>query len=308
MTIIFFGTSEFAVSALENLIASRHKVLLVVTQPQKKKGRGLKALPSPVELCAKDHSLDTANFDDINSEKAVKFLKGQKADLFVVVSFGQILSKEVLDIPKLYPINIHASLLPKYRGAAPIQRAVINGEKITGVTIMRITEPLDSGDIIMQKECEIKETDTTLSLSERLSALGAGLLIEALDGVDSGKVKFIPQDESKTTYASKLKKEDGLIDWNKDAVSIKNLVRGCYSWPGAYTYFNKKLLKIIEAEAVADQKNEKPGSVLEANEKGILVACKPGALLIKRLQLEGKNPLSAAEFLRGNPISPGALL
>ena len=301
MKIIFFGTSEFAVPALEALIKSSHQVAAVVTQPKRQRGRGLKVLPLPVEEAAQRAGLAVLRFEDINSKEAMESLKEQEAQVFVVVAFGQIFSKGVLEIPTRYPVNIHASLLPKYRGPGPVQWAIINGEKKTGVTIMRISRPLDKGDIITQEELEISRDEDAGHLSRRLSCLGAELLIQTLDKIGSDEVKFITQDESKASYGPKLKKESGLIDWEKDAVSIKNLIRGCLPWPSAYTYLDGKLLKLLEVSVSGPAKGQSGGEVISGSEEGILVACGEGALLIKRLQLEGKRALTAAEFLRGHP-------
>lgn len=307
MKIIFFGTSEFAVPPLEALVNSRHQVVSVVTQPKKQKGRGLKVLPQAVEEEAQKYDLRVSRFENINSKQAEEFLKEQEAHIFVVVAFGQILSKEVLEMPHFYSMNIHASLLPKYRGAAPIQWAIINGEERTGITIMRMNESLDKGDIITQRELEIGEDEDAASLSRRLSLLGAELLIQTLERIESNDVRFTPQDESKASYAPKLKKENGLIDWKKDAVSIKNLVRGLQPWPSAYTYLDGKLLKILEVSVSAGVKDEVCGSIIQSSEEGISVACGEGAVLVKRLQLEGKRPLTAAEFLRGRPLAKGTI-
>lgn len=293
--------------ALEALLKSRHQLASVITQPKKQKGRGLKLLPQAVEGQAQKYGLENFKFEDINSEQAMEFLKGQKAELFVVVAFGQILTKEILGIPTYYSVNIHASLLPKYRGAAPVQWAIINDEKKTGITIMRISEFLDKGDIITQKELEIDEDEDAASLSRRLSSLGAELLIQTIERIESNNVRFTAQDESKASYAPKLKKEDGLIDWKKDALSIKNLVRGLQPWPSAYTHLDGKLLKILEVSISAGAEDATAGSIIQSSEEGILVASKEGAVLIRRLQLEGKKPLTCAEYLRGRPIKKGAI-
>jgi len=307
MKILFFGTAEFAVAALEALLKSKHKVAAVITQPEKEKGRGLKVLPSAVEERAKAKELKVEKFEDVNSQSALKSLKAHNADMFVVVAFGQILSNELLEIPKLYSVNIHPSLLPNYRGAAPIQWAIINGEDTTGVTIAKINEALDSGDIISQKKVFIDEEDNSATLSNRLSHIGAELLMEALDGIEKDTILPIVQDSSRATYAPKLKKENGLIDWHEDAQSIANKVRGLSPWPSAYTYLDGKLLKVLEA-TVSSTSNDTVSSIIRADKKGILVACGTGSILITKLQLEGKKPLKTDEFLRGKPIKPGKTL
>jgi len=310
MNIIFFGTSEFAAKSLEALMASSHETSLVVTKPMRQKGRGLKQEPTAVENCATKAGLKIATCGNVNSKDCKDALKRAGGDVFVVVDFGQVLSDEVLRIPRLYCINLHASLLPKYRGASPIQQAIINGDKITGVTVMRVNRILDSGDIMSQEETEVGGDEDAQALSQRLSALGAQLLIRTIDDIEAGRAKFEAQDDSKATYAPKLKKEDGMVNWQKDAASIKNLIRGCYAWPSAYTYLEGKLLKILKAEELVGNKEVEsaPGAVIKADNSGIVVACGRGAIIIKRLQLEAKKPLDASEFLRGRPVRPGVVL
>ena len=310
MRIIFFGTAEFAVGPLKALANSRHEILCVVTQPQRKKGRGLKLAKSPVEEFALTKSLEVLEFDDVNSQEALKQLKGKNPDLFVVAAFGQIMKEETLKIPKLYSINIHASLLPRYRGASPIQRAILNGDKKTGITIMAMNSFLDKGDIISVKEVKIEPDDDAARLSARLSKCASELVVKTADKIEAGKVKLTPQDDKQATYAPKLTKEDGLIDWNSDAQDIINKIRACRPWPSAYTYFNKKLLKIIEAERVlSPQKSEAaPGMVIISSKDELLIACKGSSISIKRLQLEGKKPLETGEFLRGHKIEQGIML
>ena len=310
MRIIFFGTAEFAVGSLKALASSRHEVVCVVTQPQRKKGRGLKFAKSPVEEFVLTKSFEVLEFDNVNSEEALKTLKDKNADLFVVSAFGQIMKEETLKIPKLYPINIHASLLPQYRGASPIQRAILNGDKKTGITIMAMNNFLDRGDIISVREVKIEPDDDAIKLSTRLSKCAAELIVKTIDKIEAGTVKLTPQNDKQATYAPKLTKEDGLIDWNSDAQDIINKIRACRPWPSAYTYFNKKLLKIIEAERVlSPQKSEAaPGMVIVSSKDELLIACKNSSISIKRLQLEGKKPLNTGEFLRGHNIEYGIVL
>lgn len=308
MRIVFFGTSELGIPSLKALVRYKHIISSVVTQPQRQRGRGLKVLPHSAEMAAKDLGLPVLQFDNVNSQKSVELIKGFDADLFIVVAFGQILGEPLLRLPRLYALNIHASLLPKYRGAAPIQWALINGDEKTGVTIMRMNQYLDQGDIMLQKGLAITDDDDAATLSEKLSQVGAELLIEALKNIEQGTVQFMAQERSLVSSAPKLKKQDGRIDWLKDAVSIRNLIRGCYPWPSAYTYLDKKLLKILKAEAVDDRPKEIAGSIIQADKETIKVACGKGALLITHLQIEGKRPLSTEEFLRGCPLDKGILL
>jgi methionyl-tRNA formyltransferase len=310
MRIIFFGTAEFAVGSLKALVNSRHEVACVITQPQREKGRGLKLAKSPVEEYALTRSLQVFEFDDVNSSQAIKVLKDKEADLFVVAAFGQILSQEVLNIPGLYPINIHASLLPKYRGASPIQRAILNGDKKTGITIMLIDNFLDKGAIISKSEVKIEPDDDAIKLTARLSKCAAELIIKTIDKIEKGNVKFTPQDDKDATYAPKLIKADGLIDWGRDAREIINKVRACKPWPSAYTYMGEKYLKILDAEKVLSRQKEKasPGEVLVSFKDELIIACKNSSINIKELQLEGKKPLKTDEFLRGHNIEQGTIL
>jgi len=310
MKIVFFGTSDFAIPALKALLGSTHKVLAVVTQPDRKRGRSLKLSPPPTKVHALSENIPVYQPAEASGSESVEYLKKLGADIFVVISFGQILKKEVLSVPKLYAVNVHGSLLPKYRGAAPTNWAIINGEKTTGVTVIRMNERMDEGDIILKKEAAIEDDGTNITLSEKLSSVGAKALLEALDLIDKGKdLKFTPQDGSLATYAPKLKKEDGLIDWNEPAAKIHNRVRGLLPWPGAYTHYERKILKILKTEVLSDpvrEKGVKPGEVLDvAKGKGILVRAGSGLIAIQHLQLEGKKILDADSFVRGHRIAKG---
>jgi methionyl-tRNA formyltransferase len=310
MRIVYFGTAEFAVGPLRALANSRHDVCCVVTQPQRKKGRGLHLAKSPVEEFAIARSLEALELDDVNSKQAIDVLKGKNADLFVVAAFGQIMKRQTLDIPKLYSINIHASLLPKYRGASPIQRAILNGDKKTGISIIIMNEFLDKGDIISVKEVKIEPEDDAVKLSARLSKCAAELVLRTIDKIEAGSTKPVSQDESQAIYAPKLVKEDGLINWNSSAGDIINKIRACRPWPSAYTYFGKKLLKILDAEKVSTPLAAKasPGEVIFSSKDELLIASKDSGIRIKALQLEGKRPLNIDEFLRGHDINCGIKL
>lgn len=307
MNIIFFGTSEFAIPSLKTLIASRHKVLALVTQPDRKKGRSLKLSPPPAKVIAQENNIPAYQPQDASSRESVEYLKKLGADLFVVISFGQILKKEVLSIPKYYSINLHGSLLPKYRGAAPTNWAVINGEKSSGVTIIKLNERMDEGDIIAKREVEIEPVDTNITLSEKLSDAGAALLAETLELIEAGKASFTKQSDSDATYAPKLKKEDGLINWSEPAVKIHDKVRGFLPWPGAYTYYDGKILKLLQtglSNKTAETKAS-PGQVLYIGKEGIIVRTGSGDLVIEYLQLEGKKDMDAASFVRGHRLEKG---
>lgn len=308
MKIIFFGTSEFAVVSLKALIKSEHDISFVVTQPKKERGRGLKLLPTCVEVYSQEEGVEVFACKDVNSKEFIGRLKEREAHIFVVVDFGQILSDELLKIPKLYSLNIHASLLPKYRGAAPIQRAILDGEKETGVTVMKITKPLDSGDIIAQARVRIESDDDSAALRKKLSLLGADLLISTLKRIDNTDITLTKQDESRATYARKIKKEDGRIVWASPAKRIINQIHACNPWPSAYTYFKGRLLKILKAEAVNKDNDAQPGSVIRPQKDKILIACKDAYISVTELQLEGKKPLITVEFLRGYPLFEGNIL
>jgi methionyl-tRNA formyltransferase len=310
MKIVFFGTSEFAIEPLKALLASKHRVLALVTQPDRKKGRNLKLSPPPTKMLALAHSIPVYQPVNASGKDALEYLKSLSADLFVVISFGQILKKEILSIPRLYAINLHGSLLPKYRGAAPTNWAVINGDKTTGVTIIKMNERMDEGDIITSADVGIDEEDTNITLTEKLSATGAKLLLETIGKIEGGpkEFSFMKQDLSRATYAPKLKKADGLIDWSIAAQEIHNRVRGLLPWPGAYTYYSGKALKILKTVLgnLPDAKTTAPGEVIDiVKDKGIIVRTGSGSLVVSRLQLEGKKAMHADSFVRGHKIEPG---
>ena len=308
MNIVFFGTSEFAIASFRELLDSRHKILALVTQPDRKKGRNLKLSSSPTKVLAITKGVPVYQPDNVSSAEAINYLRKLNPDLFIVIAFGQILKREALAIPKFYAVNLHGSLLPKYRGAAPTNWAIINGDKSSGVTVIRMNEKMDEGDIILKREVDIDEDDTNITLSEKLSGLGAKVLLEVIDSIENGKnITFIKQDDNKASLAPKLRKEDGLIDWNEEAVKIYNKIRGLLPWPGAYTHYNKRILKILQAELMDSSmlgKMAEPGEVVNIIKgKGIIVRAGSGNLAIKYLQLEGKRNMTAGEFLRGTPIS-----
>jgi methionyl-tRNA formyltransferase len=307
MKIVFFGSSHFALPALEELIKSGFDIVCVVTQPDKQKGRHLHVSSTDVKTLADNAGLTVFQPQDINSDDSVRYLKATAADLFVIVAYGQILSEEVLELSKIMPINIHASLLPRYRGAAPINYALINGDKVTGVTIMKVSRKMDCGPVISQKELQINEEDTAISLERSLSQLGAELLLETLKNIKN--VKLFPQDELKATLAPKLRKSDGLIDWEKSAGEIYDLVRGTLPWPGAFCYYKSKLLKIYSVEKfmLFNKKNFTCGEIAEILKDGIVVAVGKGAVIIKQMQIEGKRKMTAAEFIAGHKVNIGEI-
>ena len=308
MNIVFFGSDNFAVPSLEALLKSRHKVCCVVTQPDRKKGRGLRLGPTIIKEVALKYDKKIYQPVSVNTPQAADFLKGPDPELFVVIAYGQILSRAILEIPKTFCINAHASLLPKYRGAAPVNWAIINGEKTSGVTIIKMSDKMDTGEIIAQEESGISAEDSVITLEQSLSALAAELLLESVDKIESKSYTLTPQDEAEATYAAKLKKSDALIDWGKSAGSIYNLIRGCLGWPGAYTYCQGKILKVNKAAVLSRAPESLPGTVLEVSRGGIAVAAQDTVLVIEELQLEGKRNMKAGDFISGHKIAVGERL
>lgn len=309
MNILFFGSSRFAVHSLKALLSSEHKISCVVTQPDRAKGRGLRLGATEIKKVALEAGLRVYQPPNINLADAIKFLNNFNAELFIVIAYGQILSREVLAIPKILPINIHASLLPKYRGAAPINWALIKGEKKTGVTLIKMTQDLDAGPVIFQRSIDIAETDTAITLEDKLSKLAAELILESLTAIKQNNYRLTPQNKKEATFAPELKKEDGGIGWNKPASDIYNLIRGCTPWPGAFTYYKGKILKVHKAEIIRlpDSEDRQSAEVIEVSKEGIFVATGDGGLLIKELQIEGKRRMKAEEFIAGHKILPGEI-
>lgn len=324
MKVIFMGTPDFAVGALEALLTAGHEVTAVVTQPDKQKGRDRKLQFSPVKECAVAHGLTVLQPARIKAPEAVEELKKYEADIFVVAAFGQILSKEILEMPKFGCINIHASLLPKYRGASPIQYAVLNGDDVTGVTIMQMNEGMDTGDILTMKAIPVEKDDTGGSLFEKLSVLGAELLVKTLPKIEAGEIIPVKQQEEDATHVRMLRKEMGRIDWEKDADVLERLVRGMNPWPSAYCGFRGKSLKIWKAEvSFGEQKEEsgyaglfrhsenreaEPGEVLLVTKDSICVQTGKGVLVLKEVQLEGKKRMPVQNFLLGCQVKAGEIL
>jgi methionyl-tRNA formyltransferase len=304
MKIVYMGTSKFGETSLRRIIGHGHDVTCVVTQPDRKKNRGMHVEPAPIKKLALELGVDVYQPDDINSAESVKYLKKMNSDVFVVIAYGQKLSREVLDIPAIMPLNIHASLLPAYRGAAPINWAVINGDKVTGVTLMKVSFRMDTGPVLLQRSRDIEESDTAADLADKLSADAAEILIEGLSKLASKDYALTDQDGSKATYAPKMKRSDGLIIWEKPASDIVNLVRGCTPWPGAFTYYKGKLIKIHRASNVSYKGSDivPAGQIVHISREGIVVSAKGGSLLIESVQMEGKRIISAAEFVAGYKV------
>ena len=308
MKIVYMGTPEFSVGPLEALIAAGHTVTAAVTQPDRPRGRGGKVQITPVKACAQKYGIPVFAPEKIRKEEAVETLKGYEADVFVVAAFGQILSKEILEIPRYGCLNIHASLLPKYRGAAPIEWAILNGEKETGVTIMQMDEGVDTGDMLLKETVPIGEDETDESLYKRLSSVGGRLIVEALKRLEEGSLAAEKQYDSASCYAKMLHKEMGKIDWNRPAKELERQVRGLYTWPGAYTGLKGKLLKIREAKADPESPDAEPGTVSRVTKDAVWVNTGEGKLILKEVQLEGKKRMAVRDFLLGCKIGKGEKL
>ena len=310
MRVIFMGTPDFAVGTLEALIEAGHEVCLAVTQPDKPKGRGKEMQYPPVKDAALAHGIDVYQPVKVRNPECVAELRKYQADVIVVVAFGQILPKEILDMTPYGCINVHASLLPKYRGAAPIQWAIIGGEEVTGITTMQMDEGLDTGDMILKAEVSITEDETGESLHDKLAATGAALCVETLEALDEGTAVFEHQGESPTSYAKMLDKKMGDIDWNKTAIEIERLVRGLNSWPSAYTHWEDKVVKIWNAKAQPSTEQSKgttPGTVTEVTKEYFVVQTKEGTLRVNEVQLPGKKRMETSAFLRGYTLEKGTV-
>lgn len=305
MRVIFMGTPDFAVETLEEIIKAGHEVVLVVSQPDKAVGRSKELKATPVKTSALAHGIEVYQPRRIREQECVEYLAGYQPDIIIVVAFGQIISRAILDMPKYGCVNVHASLLPKYRGAAPIQWAVIDGEKVTGVTTQRMAEGIDTGDTIMKEEVVLREDETGGSLFDRLSVVGAKLCVKTMEAIENGTATYTPQDESMATHVGKIGKEMGDIDWSKDAKSIECLIRGLDPWPSAYTRLDDKTLKIWKARVHSDEKKAEPGCILKAEKNTLLVQCGEGILSLLEVQLEGKKRMPAEAFLNGYTIEEG---
>lgn len=312
MRVVFMGTPDFSVPTLEKIIEAGHEVIGVVTQPDKAKGRGKKVLFPPVKEKALEHNLPVYQPKRAREPEFIEQMRELNPDVMVVVAFGQILPKALLDIPKYGCVNVHASLLPKYRGAAPIQWAVIRGEKVSGVTTMQMDVGLDTGDMLMKTEVALAEDETGGSLHDKLSVLGGELLIETLKGLEAGTIQPEKQDDSQTgEYARMLDKALGKVDFSMPAEEIERLIRGLNPWPSAYTFYHGKTMKLWKAKVVsadADGEAAAPGQILSVDKKGFTVQTGDGAIRILELQMEGKKRMDAGAFLRGCSMAAGEIL
>jgi len=303
MKIIFMGTPDFAAASLEALIDSRHEIQAVVTQPDKPKGRKGELTPSPVKVVAEEKGIKVYQPLKVRDEEFVETLRAYNPDVIVVVAFGQIIPLSILKMPKFGCVNIHGSLLPKYRGAAPIQWAVLDGEKETGITTILMDEGIDTGDILLKKTIKIDTYETSGSLFDKLMALGAETILETLDELEKGSLTPIKQGENPTAYAKMLTKAMGLIDFTRPAKELDCFVRGMDPWPSAYTLLSGKTLKLWKVRAV--EESGKAGSVIEIGKESFTIACGEGAIEVLEVQLEGKKRMSAGDFLKGSTLNIG---
>ena len=308
MKVIFMGTPDFSVGALNSIVEAGHEVALVVTQEDKPKGRGQEMQFTPVKEAALKHGIEVYQPHRIKTEEAAAKLKSYNADVFVVVAYGQIFSKELLEMPKHGCINIHASLLPKFRGAAPIQWSIIEGEKVTGVTTMIMADGVDTGDMLEKVEVEITENETGGSLHDKLMEAGAKLIISTLQKLEDGTITRTAQDDAQSTHTKKLDKSLGNIDFTKSAVEIERLIRGLNPWPSAYTRYNGKTLKIWKADVLDKEYDGQPGQIVDKTKKAIIVKTGVGALAITELQMEGKKRMTTESYMCGATIDEGVVL
>ena len=317
LRIVFFGTPAFAVPTLRQLLASRHQICGIVTQPDRPRGRGHKVTASPIKLLALEHQLPIIQPERLRAPDVAETLRSWRPDLGVVAAYGKLIPEDLLAIPPMGMINVHASLLPKYRGAAPVHRAVIDGEHETGVTIMRMVKLMDAGNMLGKVKRAIGSNETSDAVERDLAEMGATLLLTVIDQIVAGTVHEEIQDYMMSTHAPRLTKEDGLVDWNLPAIYIHNRVRGLYPWPHAYTYLNGERVILLRTQAdekrvpqprLEEQNEPLPGTIIDVGREGIHVATgHDGHIVITELQLEGGRPMRADEFLAGHPVHPGAV-
>ena len=308
MKIVYMGTPDFAVAPLEALLAAGHTVTAVVTQPDKPKGRSGKLQMSPVKECALQHDIPVLQPVKIKRAEEIERLRQYEADVYVVAAFGQILSQEILDLPHYGSLCIHASLLPAYRGASPINRVIMDGQKKSGVTIMQMDEGLDTGDMLLKTEVDIAEDETGESLHDKLAALGSDLLLRTLDAAEKGQLKPEKQQDDESTYAGMLSKEMGRIDWEKSAVEIERMIRGLNSWPSAFSGRQGKTMKFWKASVCPENTDKKPGTIVKVGKNTFMIQTGDGCLEALEVQLEGKKRMDAGSFLRGVHLEEGECL
>jgi len=308
LRVVFFGTPSFAVPTLHALLASRHTVVAVVTQPDRPRGRGQKLTPSPVKDAARTAGLPVLQPESVKTAEFGGQLADATPDVGIVAAYGQILTEKLLSTPRLGMINVHASLLPRYRGAAPVHRAIIDGQTTTGVTIMRMVRALDAGPMMAATSVPIDVDQTSVELEEHLAHLGAGLLVRTLDDVAAGRGQAISQDDTAATYAPRLTKDDGRVDWTQSALRVHNLIRGLHPWPHAVTFAGSDRLILHRSRPSSGTSDRAPGTVLVASGDTLSIATGDGTLDLLEIQVEGKRPMYVREFLAGRPLAVGTLL
>ncbi len=307
MRIVFMGTPDFSVASLKALLEGGHEVVLAVTQPDRPKGRSKKPLPSPVKVFAEEKGIEVMQPEKVRNEEVIAGIRAYAPQVIVVSAFGQILPGELLALPEYGCLNIHASLLPRYRGASPIQAAILNGEERSGVTIMQMDEGLDTGDILLQKEVSLEPGETGGSLFERLSTLGGEAVLEALSLLEKGELTPVPQDGEKATKTGLIKKRDGEIHWGKSAREIERMIRAFDPWPGAFTLFGEKKLTLLSARVIKGRSGSIPGEIFFPDKNSLAVYCGREALLILGIKPEGKKAMETEEYLRGARLKEGML-
>jgi methionyl-tRNA formyltransferase len=308
LKIIFLGTPEFACPTLQALVESSHQVIGVVTQPDRPKGRGQKLTPPPVKALASSKNLPIFQPEKIRDPAMIQACQGLKPDIIIVVAYGQILPQSLLSIPLRGCVNLHGSLLPKYRGAAPIARAILAGEARTGVTTMLMDAGMDTGPILLTEEEPITQGDTSGILHDRLAQIGARLVLKTLEGLGKGTITPRPQDHSQATYAPKILKDEGKIDWQVPAAKLLNLLRAFDPWPGAFTYWQGAMLKLFRPSVVEENTRETPGTIVRASADGLAIATLRGTLVVSELQAENRSRMKVKNFLQGHPLTSGIQL
>lgn len=308
MKLVFMGTPDFAVESFRALIEGGHEVVLAVTQPDKPKGRGHKLAPPPVKKYAQEQSIEVYQPSSVKTDEAYEKLSALNADAFIVAAYGQILPERILNLPKYGCINVHASLLPKYRGAAPIQWSIAHGETVTGVTTMQMDKGLDTGDMLLKTEVEITRDDTGETLHDKLATVGGKVLLDTLEKIENGTIERIPQDDSLSCYAPMLSKETSKIDFSQNALEIVNLIRAMNPYPAAHTLYMDSRMRVFRAETANHKGNESCGTILDVLSDGILVKCADGAVKITEVQFDGKKRMAVSEYLKGNKICTGEVL
>lgn len=307
MKLIYMGTPLFSLAPLKALKEHGFEITLLITQPDRRRGRKMQITYSELKTYALENDIEVFQPEDVNSHESIEKIKNTDADVIVVASYGQIIKEEILYMKKYHAINIHASLLPKYRGAAPVQAAIINEDKVTGITLMKMSKGLDTGNMLMTREIAIADDDTADTLTMKLSNLGAEMIVEYLAGLDTFD-EGTPQDDSKSSYVRMIKKEDAFIDFSESASKTEHIIRAMQPWPIAFTTYKGENMKIFSAAIVKDTSDAKVGAILNVNEDGILIKCNDDAIIISEVQMPNKKRMKVSDYIRGNKIEIGERL